>query len=385
MEKNANLKELIKISEPKVFPKGEYICSEGEVGEEMFIVLQGKVEVYINSGMDDNVMVAQLGPGEFFGEMAIFEKKNRSASCVAAEDTSCIAINEKNLKELIRLCPEIVEKLLYGLSRRIREMNDKLYKKGERKENISILPFRIPEHHASVKLGETSDCRYMNPIRVVCPLCGSHIVAQNINFHKVKVREVRCDQRKIFDKPDVLWHYIRSCPECGYTNFYVNFGQTAEMPIELAKEAVEEETRYFEKNGKPVNKFDNITARYYKAIHFNECIFKSDTFILGKLWLYLYWIYEDAGNTDMCGYCADRVLLYYRDAYDEKRSLLKREYDKQQCAMVIAEMLYYKKEYIEARQYYHEVMNYSNSSVYDQAYGRVCELRKMEMGIKNGQ
>lgn len=378
MEKKTNLKELLKISQPKLFKRGEYICSEGEEGEEMYIVLQGRVAVYINSFMDDNVKVAEAGPGEFFGEMAIFEKKARSASCVAMEDTSCIAIKDNNLQELITLCPEIIEKLLYGLSRRVREMNDRLYKSGEKEESGKILPFSIPEMHVSASVKESADKRYLNPIRVVCPLCGSHIVAQNINYQRLKVMEIRPDQRKVFDRLDVFWHFIRTCPECGYSNFYVNFGQTQNMNAELAKLAVEEENRYFAEADRLLNKFDTIAARYYKAIHFNECVFKDDTFLLGKLWLYLYWLYEDAENKEMMRLCSDKVILYYRDAYEEHKSLLKREFDKQQCAMVIAEMYYFKKDYVQAKAYYHEVMNYSNSSVYDQAYERICELRKAE-------
>ena len=99
--KPETVRQLQKIAKPIVFTKDEYICYEGEPGNEMYIILKGLVGVYVTNAMGALVEVSQINVGDFFGEMAIFDKLPRSATCIALEDTICVAINKDNLLDIL--------------------------------------------------------------------------------------------------------------------------------------------------------------------------------------------------------------------------------------------------------------------------------------------
>ena len=120
--------QLRKISTPRQFTKDEYICQEGQPGEEMYIILKGSVGIFLTNSMGRLNQVATATEGGFFGEMAIFDNLPRSASCIALEDTVCVAVNKDNLKQFLINCPDIAIQMLNNMSGRVRKMNDDLYK-----------------------------------------------------------------------------------------------------------------------------------------------------------------------------------------------------------------------------------------------------------------
>ena len=91
------LEQLRKISMPRQFPKDEYICYEGQLGNEMYIILKGEVGVFVTNPIGTLNQVATIGVGDFFGEMAIFDNLPRSASCIALEETIAVAVTKENL------------------------------------------------------------------------------------------------------------------------------------------------------------------------------------------------------------------------------------------------------------------------------------------------
>lgn len=377
MGKEAGIKNLLMISEPKQYAKGDFICSEGEPGEEMYVVLKGAVSVYINSILDDKIHVADVKSGEFFGEMAIFEKKPRSASCIAAENTSCIAIRQENLRQLIETCPDIAEKLMMGLSVRVREMNDKLYKSPLKKENQApVLPFEIPGDHEFSNIKDKSEAKYLTPMNVRCPACGKPIKVENMRINELETFKVTKSQRRIYKGFDSIWHFVRTCSECGYSNYYVDFFHLPDADREDMQKVISMQKNYLAIKGRIRNQFDQITARYYQAIHFNQCFNSHDRLLLGKLWLYLSWLYEDAENKVMADYCTGKALEYYEPVYNEEQDILTTEKSKQQCAMIIAELARKKKDGRMASLYYHEVIRYSNQELSQQAYDRIYEMRE---------
>ena len=95
--------QLRKISTPKQFVKDDYICNEGQPGNEMYIILKGSVGVFVTNAIGTLTYVATIGAGDFFGEMAIFDNLPRSASCIALEDTLCVAINEENIDRFLKM------------------------------------------------------------------------------------------------------------------------------------------------------------------------------------------------------------------------------------------------------------------------------------------
>lgn len=69
---------------------GEKIVREGDSGDEMYIILQGKVSIEVG-----DIIVGEMGSGDFFGEMSLIDNAPRSATVTAQETTLLFAINEK--------------------------------------------------------------------------------------------------------------------------------------------------------------------------------------------------------------------------------------------------------------------------------------------------
>jgi len=100
----------------KSYRKGERILTEGEVGEEMYVVVNGKVEIF-SGDEEDRMSIAILGPGDNFGEMALVRHGLRSASVEALEDTELLILDEKSLRRIQRRYPRIAAAIYLNLTR----------------------------------------------------------------------------------------------------------------------------------------------------------------------------------------------------------------------------------------------------------------------------
>ena len=98
----------------KVYGKGEVIVQQGETDDCMYEILEGKVEV-LQEREGKEVRLAVLEKGEFFGEMAIFEKEVRSATVRAAGEARVLKIDKKALLTRIREDPLLAVNLLTSL------------------------------------------------------------------------------------------------------------------------------------------------------------------------------------------------------------------------------------------------------------------------------
>ncbi|MDR1104743.1 MAG: cyclic nucleotide-binding domain-containing protein [Treponema sp.] len=100
------------------YPKDSMIFSEGEPGDELYIIQKGSVK--IAKIVDNNeVLLAVLKSGDIFGEMALLEAKPRAASAVAYEDCQVLAVNRANFERMIGTQPQIIARLTTLLSDRI--------------------------------------------------------------------------------------------------------------------------------------------------------------------------------------------------------------------------------------------------------------------------
>jgi diguanylate cyclase (GGDEF)-like protein len=98
------------------YRKGEIIFSEGDPGQEMFIVLTGHVIATVHLGNGKQRKIYDFEPGRFFGEMAIIEDAPRSATCTATEETDVLVLQGLDFYRLIFEHPMIALKLLSAIS-----------------------------------------------------------------------------------------------------------------------------------------------------------------------------------------------------------------------------------------------------------------------------
>src|SRR5579872_2116854 len=105
--------------------KGESLFRAGDVGSELFVVLDGEVRIHLDSDGTE-VTLARQGPNSVLGEMAVFDDQPRSASAEATTETTVRVLRRDRLQALVHEHPEVLLEFVRNLSQRIRHMNDQL-------------------------------------------------------------------------------------------------------------------------------------------------------------------------------------------------------------------------------------------------------------------
>ncbi len=100
------------------YPKNTMLFCESEPGDELFIIQKGSVKI-VKVVEDSEVLLAMLKAGDIFGEMALIESKPRSASAVAYEDCSVMAVNRANFQQMVASQPQMIARLTTLLAERI--------------------------------------------------------------------------------------------------------------------------------------------------------------------------------------------------------------------------------------------------------------------------
>lgn len=113
------------MSNAAVFQPGQVIFREGDTSQEAFRILRGRVEISILAD-GKPVILAQLGEGDIFGEMAMVDERPRSASAQALEVTECEVLTPENFNELVLSRPEVLIPYMASFFERLRTANDRL-------------------------------------------------------------------------------------------------------------------------------------------------------------------------------------------------------------------------------------------------------------------
>ncbi len=103
----------------EAYKAGQMILREGRVGAAFFIIVSGRVEVVKDINKADAVVLATLGPGEFFGEISTIKHLPRSASVRALEESECLGIWRADFDGFISQFPEAAAKVEAGARARL--------------------------------------------------------------------------------------------------------------------------------------------------------------------------------------------------------------------------------------------------------------------------
>jgi len=110
------------------FNVGDVIFEEGSTGRDLYVVLDGQVEIAKINGTQKTVIVS-LGKGEFLGEMAVIDGSSRSATAIAAApNTRVMRINHARFVYLVSQQPAFAMMIMDALSKRLRASNDINYR-----------------------------------------------------------------------------------------------------------------------------------------------------------------------------------------------------------------------------------------------------------------
>jgi CRP-like cAMP-binding protein len=100
---------------------GDSVVEQGDCDDRLFLVVEGVIHI-----VRGETLLAEMGPGDFFGEIALFEGIARTATAVAESKVRLLALERTDLLALIEEMPGIAVALIQTLSRRVRDLTDRL-------------------------------------------------------------------------------------------------------------------------------------------------------------------------------------------------------------------------------------------------------------------
>ena len=132
------LERIGQVAVPRRFPDGTRVFHEGDAGDACYIVREGACRVTREHRDGRAITLANLGPGAIFGELAMFDGGIRSASVEAVGDTELLALPAGDIRALLRGHPEMAEKFVVALTKRLRAANERISR-----QSFQTVPSRV--------------------------------------------------------------------------------------------------------------------------------------------------------------------------------------------------------------------------------------------------
>jgi CRP/FNR family transcriptional regulator, cyclic AMP receptor protein len=121
-----DLERIAEVAVPRSFAPGQVVFREGDASDTCYIVQEGHARATRTHGDGRTITLATFGPGDIFGELAMFEDELRSATVEAIETTSVVGVLGGDMRRLMVEHPQISARLVIALGRRLRETNERL-------------------------------------------------------------------------------------------------------------------------------------------------------------------------------------------------------------------------------------------------------------------
>ena len=125
---DAQLDQLMPLIQAVEYEAGDVVCQEGSIGEEMFIIYKGCIDISKEIGKQSGTSLVRLQHGELLGELAYFDREPRSATACAFVPSVLLTIKFKELKKLLDSDPLLASRIFVGvirtLSRRLRQADE---------------------------------------------------------------------------------------------------------------------------------------------------------------------------------------------------------------------------------------------------------------------
>ncbi len=136
---SSNLRALKPGSATRVFAPGQVIFSAGDTGDGFYIVLSGRVQISAVVGPQESRVLATIGAGDFFGEMAVIDDAPRSATATAEVYTRTMFVERQRLLSLLRRRPTLALSIIREFSARMRNLNQKYVDEIIQAERLAVI------------------------------------------------------------------------------------------------------------------------------------------------------------------------------------------------------------------------------------------------------
>jgi CRP/FNR family transcriptional regulator len=121
-----DLDQLAQVAVPRSYERGQVVFRQGDDGDTCYVVRDGSVRVTHDHTDGRTITLAELRPGDMFGELAMFNSEKRSATVQALEETSALALLAGDMRRMLLQHPHIAINMLAWMSDRLRAANDRI-------------------------------------------------------------------------------------------------------------------------------------------------------------------------------------------------------------------------------------------------------------------
>jgi CRP/FNR family transcriptional regulator len=121
-----DLERVARVAVPRSFAPQHIIFREGDQSDTCYVVASGHARAIREHADGRTIALAHFGPGDIFGELAMFDDERRSATVETLDAVDAVAISGADMRRLLREHPDIAVKLVISLGRRLREANERL-------------------------------------------------------------------------------------------------------------------------------------------------------------------------------------------------------------------------------------------------------------------
>jgi len=164
-----------------LYKQGQILVKEGEFGESLFVILSGKVNVFVKENL-----VASLSENDFFGEMSLLLQQKRGATVIADEDTEVLIVEEDTFDEMLSENFRVCKKILISLADRVDKTNRVLEVLKINDPLCRIIAYFLNQFSTNdKKIGRASIPVNLNQIAAECSL------KSEICYDKVKKLEAQ--------------------------------------------------------------------------------------------------------------------------------------------------------------------------------------------------
>src|SRR5580693_126633 len=139
-----DLGRIAQLAVPRAFEPGQIVFREGDASDTCYVVRSGRARAVREHADGRTITLATFGPGDIFGELAMFEDERRSATVEAVQPTEVVAVLGPDMRRLMVEHPQISARLVIALGRRLRETNERLARQS----------FQTVQSRVAVVLGE---------------------------------------------------------------------------------------------------------------------------------------------------------------------------------------------------------------------------------------
>jgi len=142
----------------RTLPAGTVLFKEGDSGREMYVIQAGKVKISKKVRNEEQTL-AVIGAGEFFGEMAIFNNKPRSATATVLEECKVLVVDPRTLEAMIKGNTEIAVRMIKKLAARLQEADDQI-------ESLMLKDSNSKVVHTLARIADTAGQKVEGGIKI---------------------------------------------------------------------------------------------------------------------------------------------------------------------------------------------------------------------------